>query len=129
MDDAALMCRGKSADDLLCVIDRLAQRYRTFVQTIAKLLPDQQLRNNEVGSVLRVDIIDPENVRMAQAAGGLSLTLESFDALIVRREVRGQNLDGDLSIYLWITRAIDLAHSARSEQRTDLVPSKCCSFF
>ncbi len=64
---------------------------------------------------------------MIQRGCGSGFLREALHAVTVRREGRRQNLDRDGAIQPGILCAIHFAHSARAEQRLDLVRSQLCS--
>jgi hypothetical protein len=51
----------------------------------------------------------------------LGFALESGEALGVRGEGIGQNLDGDVAIQLPVSGAVDLSHASRADLREDFV--------
>src|SRR5947209_18785331 len=112
MDNSFLMRRRQSTRDLQCVIDRSPLRQSYATHSRAQRLALQQLSNDVRRTVMRVDVIDNENVRMIQRPGRLCFLLEPGEALFVGGKSSGQNLDRYLAIHLWIVVAIHLAHSA-----------------
>ena len=58
---------------------------------------------------------------MIERRSGAGFLREALHAVMVRRERRRQDLDRDDSIQPGIFCAIHFAHSARAEQRLDLV--------
>jgi hypothetical protein len=53
-------------------------------------------------------------VRVAELRNGASFAVEAFAELRVGRKLIWQQLDGDVAIEPGVTRAIDLAHTARA---------------
>ena len=64
MDNAFLVRRAESGDDLLCVLDCPALRNRAVVQMFAQLLAFEQFRNDVWSAVVNVDVMDDKNVWM-----------------------------------------------------------------
>ena len=64
---------------------------------------------------------DGQQVRMTERADRPRLQLEAAQALGVRGGVFGQDLDRDVAAEAGIARAVDFAHTSRSEGREDLV--------
>ena len=58
---------------------------------------------------------------MMQRRQDLRLALESGAALGIGRELRGQNLDGNVPLQPRLSRAIDLTHAAGANGGHDLV--------
>src|ERR1043166_109014 len=72
-------------------------------------------------------IVNRQNVRMIQGAGGLRFLFKSPETISVLRESGGQNFDRHVAIQLFIARAIDLTHPARAELRADFVTTELCA--
>jgi len=62
-----------------------------------------------------------------QCGGGPRLSVKAHQAILIGRHVRGQNLERDLPPEPGVGGAIDLTHSARTEQCVDLVVSEMIS--
>ena len=73
------------------------------------------------------DVEYRENVGMVQRSDGLRFLLEPAEAVLIVRQRRGQNLDGDFAPQPPVARAIHLAHSARADERLNFVRPKFCS--
>ena len=67
------------------------------------------------------DAVEPCDVRMVQRREHFGFALKAREPIVVSREQRRQNLDGDLAFELRIRRAVDLAHAAGSNGRDDLI--------
>ena len=59
--------------------------------------------------------MDGEDVRVVECGGGARLLLEASDALVVAREVRGQEFERDAPTEARVLRQVDRAHSALAE--------------
>jgi hypothetical protein len=51
-------------------------------------------------------------VGMIQAGDGFRFAFEALPANRIRRELSGENLDGDIAIKARVARAVDFAHAA-----------------
>ena len=68
---------------------------------------------------------------MVQGCGGSSLELKSTQTVGLTRITCWQDFDGDFTLQRQIAGTIHLAHSARSEERDDLIgiePGSCCQW-
>ena len=61
---------------------------------------------------------------MIQRPGRLRLTLKSRQTIVIRDEIVGKNFDGDITSDANVTRAINLPHAARPDQRDDLIAAE-----
>lgn len=57
----------------------------------------------------------------------LRLALESRQSIRIVRQCIGEDLDGDVALQPRVARAVDLAHSARANERGDLVRAEPCA--
>src|SRR5437867_1175086 len=58
---------------------------------------------------------------MVERGGGPRFLLKAAEAIGIGRELRGQDLDGDIASEARIARAVDLAHAAGANGRDDLI--------
>src|SRR4029453_3378125 len=72
------------------------------------------------GTVVGPHVVDGENVRVVQGAGGAGLLLEAAELLAIG-DLLEENLDRDLALQAGVTGAVDLTHRPRAEQPHDLV--------
>ena len=72
-------------------------------------------------------VVDGEDVRVVQGAGGAGLLLEAAELLAIG-DLLGENLDRHLALQARVTGAVDLTHRPRAEQPHDLVraESRAC---
>ena len=61
------------------------------------------------------------DVRMVQRGEDFGFTLEARDAIGIRANAGGQDLDGDVALQARIAGAIDLTHAASAEHEIDFV--------
>ena len=70
------------------------------------------------------EIVDRNDIRVIQRAGGTGLLSEAAPAVEVSREIRVQNLECDFPLQAGINRAEHLTHAARTERREDFIGSR-----
>ena len=58
---------------------------------------------------------------MVERACGLRFEREPPEAIVVCRERRGYDLEGDVAVETGVSRLVDLAHPPRAERREDFV--------
>src|SRR5437660_8297552 len=100
MNDSLFMRRGQPTDDLLRIVDHLAQRELTLIQTITQLFTFEQFRDDVRRAFVSTDVKDTENVRMIESAGGLRFLLKAIQPISVIREGSRQNFDRDIATEL-----------------------------
>ena len=120
VDDPLVVSGGKAAGDLQRVVEGLADRKRSALEADLQGVAFEQLRDDVGGAVVRADIVDGEDVRVVQGAGGAGLLLEAAELLGIG-DLLGENLDRDLALQAGVTGAVDLTHRPRGEQPHDLV--------
>ena len=123
VDDALVVGRGEALGDLRGVVDRLAHRQRRASDALAQRLALEQLGDHERRAVVSAEIVDREDVRVVELAGGARLLLEATQPVGVLGEGRGQDLEGDLATDARVARAIHLAHAADAERPRHFVGS------
>src|SRR5258706_316529 len=117
--DALVVGGGKSAEDLDAVLDRLPRGERAGRETVAQRLPLKQLRDDVGRAVVVPDVVDGDDVGVAEERGGLGLVFEAEQAILVGRHVGEENLDGDLAGQAKVPGFVDLAHSPLARQGSD----------
>ena len=68
--------------------------------------------------------VDAGDVRMVQRREHFGFALKPSQPIVIRRDGRRQDLDGDLALQLGVGRPIDLPHSALTEQGGDFVDAE-----
>jgi hypothetical protein len=71
-----------------------------------------------------VGAVDGQDVGVVEKTGGARLLLEAAQAVGIRRELSGQDLDRDVTPDPLGPRSIHFPHPARTEQGNDLVGTK-----
>ena len=125
VDDPLLVGGGEAAGDLDRVVHHLARRQRHPAHALAEGLALQQLAHHVGRAGLVPDVVDGDDVRMVEGAGGPRLLLEPLEARGIGAHRGGENLDRDLAAQARVAGAVDLAHRARPEQVHDLVRPSC----
>ena len=120
MNDAALVAGGKAACDLHRKVDGLPHRQWFAVQPLTKGLPVEQLGDDERGALVQTEIVDCDDVRVAQAGGRASLPFEPTLLVRIARPAGPQYLDRDFALELGIARTIHLAHAAGTQRAQNL---------
>jgi len=115
MNDAFLVCGRKAMRDLNGVLDRLAYRERTTVQSLAQRFALEQLGDDVGGAAVLTDVMHREDVRVIQRRGGSRFLLKTRQSLRLCRQAGGQDLDGDVPAQAGIVGLIDFTHSARPD--------------
>ena len=86
VDDALGVRGGEPPRDLDRVVERLAQRQRAARHALAQRLAFEQLGDHVRRAVVRADVVDGEDVRVVERAGGARLLLEAPQAVGVSRD-------------------------------------------
>ena len=121
VDDALGVRGGETERHLRRVVGRLAERERPVAQPLAQRLALEQLRHDVRDIALAADVVERQDVGMAERRHGARLALEALAALGALAEVRRQHLDRHVATEPGVARAVDLAHPSRTERGRDLV--------
>ena len=78
VDDALVVRGGEPFGDLTRVVDRFARRQRARVQPAAERFPFEQLRDDVGRAGMRADVVDGQDVRVIELAGGARFLLEAM---------------------------------------------------
>ncbi len=98
-----------------------ALRQSAAFQQVAQSLAFDQFADNVDQPILAADIVNRNNIRMIQRAGGAGLLFEALAAPRVVRHVRGEHLKSHSAAKACVECAIHLAHAARPQEGSDLV--------
>ena len=96
MDDVLVVGSGDAAGDLQAVIQRLAQGEGALGEALAQGAAAQKLGDQVGQAVLGADVVDGQDVGVADGASGAGLLLEAKKALGIAGELLGKDLDGDV---------------------------------
>ncbi len=121
VDDPPRVRGREPLGDLRGESEQPSRRQGTAVQGLAEALPFHELHHDVRDAPFASDVVDGDDVRMAERRRRARLELEAAQTLRIRREVLGEDLQRDVAFEPGVTRAVDLAHSARAERRDDLV--------
>ena len=123
MDHAALVRVGERVGELQAVANDLLGGQGTGGEPRVERLSLDEL-HRDVGLAVRLaDFVDRADVRMVERGGGPGFSHQSgARGLIV--EARGQNLDRDVSVELFVPGEVDLAHPSGAELVEDDVMSE-----
>jgi len=110
-----------AAGDLRGDIDRLSNRQWSACDTHAQGLAIEQLHHRVWMAVAVPDLEDRQDIGMRQVRNRVRFSLEPRERFRIVRDGGRNDLDRDATIQTRMARAIDLAHTARSDQRQDRV--------
>ena len=128
VDNSFFVSGREPARDLGAILDGLARRNCTGHQSIAHGLAFQKFGDNVRRALKSADVKDSENVGMIQNARGARFLFESLQAVCVQRQFGREKLDRDVAAQRAVVGAINFAHSARADERANLIaaqPSTC----
>ncbi len=86
-----------------------------------RVSPSRSSVTTKVSAVVMADVVDGEDVRMVEGAGGAGFLLEAGEPFVGVGERSGKDLDGDVATEPLVAGAIDLAHAAGAELAEDFV--------
>ncbi len=127
MHDTGAMGDLQSFCDFNSNLQQLRERQRAPAQAIGKRLAVEELHNQEVGAVLRADVVEMADVWMIQRGNGTSFALETLLEFRIGGKMSGENLDGNGAIEARVFRAVDLAHTAGAEWGLNFVGPEFCA--
>ena len=125
-DDAAIVGGRKRLRHLCGVLDRLAGGEPLRVQPLAKSRPFQELGDQVRCALVHADVVQREHAGMVQRRGRARFLLEPAQQVLVGRERRRQDLDGDRAYEPGILGAIDTAHAALADKPGYIVAPDAC---
>jgi hypothetical protein len=121
MNDPLLMRSFESLSDLSRHRQRLVHRNRPLCDAIGERRPLDQLQHQRLDTLRLFKAVNRGDIGMVQRRENLSLAFEARKPVGIEREEFGQDLQRDVAIEHRVTRAIDLAHPARTKRRQYLV--------
>src|SRR5215472_5372317 len=121
MNDSFLVRGRQSVRNLHSIIHNLPNRQRTVMQSIAKRLTFEQLRNDVWSVVPGSKLIDRDDIRVAQCSSSFGLLFESDQPVRFSEDKVRQNLYGNVTAQRTVTRTVDFSHAAGAESRQNLV--------
>ncbi len=121
MNDALLMRLLQGLCDFCSNLQNLIKRQHAFRQTLSESLAFEILHDQEVGAILRADVVKGTDIRMLERGNGFGLALHALPQFRIRGKMRRQNLDGNGAVEAGVLGTIDFSHAARAEGRLNLV--------
>ena len=121
VDDPLVVRRREAGSDLQAALERLADWQDVPLQTRLECLAREQLRDREEEPLLLADIEEGEDVRMRERGHDPRFLLEARERLLSLRQPRRQDLHRDVARQPRVARPVNLAHSARAQERRQLV--------
>ena len=112
MNDPCSMRRGESMRNLCGDLDGAPPSDCSAFRHPIKGTTFHELRGNPPVSIRSSDVINMNNIGMAETARSLGLTLKAEDSFGIASKRRRQNLEGDLTLQAQVPSAINIAHSA-----------------
>ena len=120
--DDALVVRGlERLGNLLRDAQRLDERDRPAAQAIREVFALHQLHHQRAAAAGFLEAVDAGDVRMAERGQHLRLAVEARHAVLVVREVLGQQLQRDVAVQARVGRAEHLSHAASPELAGDAI--------
>ena len=124
MNHPGFVRRLQRLGDLLGNPQRLVQRDWAFGNPVGQGRPFDQLQNERLGIVGRLDAVDRGNPRMVEAGEDVGFPLEASQPIRVSREGVGEDFQGDVAPELRVGGAIDLPHAAFADEGGHVVMAK-----
>ena len=121
VDDAALVCGLERVGDLSSDGHRFRHRNRPSLQLLGKILAVDELHHERADDIRAFDAVDMSDVGMVQRGKRLRLTLEARQAVGVRGEELGNDLDRDVAVEPGIPGTVDFAHAAGADGGDDFI--------
>jgi hypothetical protein len=121
VDDIEMMRGDQSARDFQGVGNRRPHRDGAVLQAAPERLAPQQFGDDIWHALSRSHVVNGDDVRVVDERRGARFLREPRQALGIRRDTRGENLQRDQSTEAGVARAVDVAHAAGGEEAIDLV--------
>ena len=112
VSDAAAMRPVQRVRNLRAVFQYLFYRQRPSLKALGERLPFDTFHYQEVDSVLMTNIMQHTNVGMIQARDRFCFAFEALPANRIRRELSGENLDGNIAVKARVACTVNFAHAA-----------------
>ena len=121
MDDVVGVGEGQPLADLLHHADLLVEGHLARGEGVLQVDAVEQLHGHEELLALEAELVDGDDVRVAEEGGGLRLPLEALAHHLVRVEAGRDPLDRDGAVQDRVVGAEHLAHGPLAELADDLV--------
>ena len=117
MDDAGAVRTSDTLGDLNREANRRIDRERSAVNQCRQRLADDVLHRDEVDPLVRVDLVDRDDVRMIEGRGGLGFAKETVLPLRVVGVLWREHLERDLALKDGVASFPHLPHAALAQLR------------
>src|SRR5579863_3133583 len=121
MNDAPAVSFVERVGNLDSDFQQLFDEERTFINPRGQSFTFDVLHHEEIGAVLRADIVERADVRMVQRGDSPRFALKALARFRRFGKMLGQNFDGDGAVEARIAGAINLTHAARTYTCDDFV--------
>ena len=115
------MRRGEAVRDFDRVLDGLVHRQRSAGHPRPERLAVQELGHRIPEATLRADVVERQDVRVAERGDGLRLLREQHQPRGIGSECLEEDLDGHFALQPLVARAVDHARSARPDLLENLI--------
>src|SRR5262245_10943501 len=126
MDDAFGVSGGQSLGDLPRKIHRFSWSDCALLYQLAQLFALEQFGDDIGRAFMRADVVNREDVRVAERRGGAGFLFEAAQTISIPGELVRQHFDSDLATESRVFGQIDLAHSACAELRNNFIMVDAC---
>ena len=124
MNDALLVRCFERLGNLLGDRQRLVKRDRAARDALRQILAFDEFHHERSDACAFFKAIDGRNMWMVQGREHFRFALKPREPIVIRREQRRQDLDGDLALELGVRSPIDLPHSALTDQGGDFIDAE-----
>jgi len=121
MDDAAAMGAVEGGGDLDAVARDVGEWQWSFLEAGGEGFALEVLHHQVVEVVLAANIVERADMGVGELGDGAGFALEAGVGLRVRRQVRGQHLDGDVAAKAGVAGPVNLPHPAGAYQADNFV--------
>ena len=93
----------------------------TAIQDLAEAFPFEEFGDQKRSAVMLADVVEGEDVRMAQSGDGPGFLLEPAEALRIGGKRRREDLDCDIAAQAGVAGSIHFTHAAGADQGNDFI--------
>jgi len=133
VDDAGLVGIAQSGEGIDQDADHFARRHAPAVDPVGgqvglQRIALEQLHHHEVQPVLHVEVVDLDDVGVAEGGHGACLPAETRQEFLLLHQVGAQHLDRHVPVELRVVGLVDLGHPAATERLEDAVFAERLTF-
>ena len=121
MDDAGAVGGGEGVGDLDGVVEGVACAEGAALEFLLKGFAGDQFHDDAVSALVFEDVVDGEDVGVAEGGGGLGFLMEAAAEVGVGGVGGGEELEGDVAVQFGVAGLIDNAHAAGTDLFEDLI--------